>query len=342
MVRVVVNDRRAVRHLADQLEAAGGAGELVQALFRGLARNAEKFRCCAAGEGVEHIVAAGHRERDLCIFLSVDVNGKAVVAVFVADLGRINVCIGRCAEGADAAVDVRDGAHRVRVVVVDNDQTVHRSQLCKLVERVDDVVDVLEEVEVILLDVQDDRNGRREAQEGIGVLAALRNEAALAADAERAADGGQVAADHDRRVHLRLDGHHGHHRGRGSLAVGTGEADDIVVVAHDVAPGLCALHDRDAELVCADDLGVFVVNGGGAHDQGRALDVLRPVLIGDRGAERLKTRGDVGAQAVGAGDRHTLAQQKLCERVHGYAADADEVNSFLIFNIGLDRQGHFP
>ena len=226
--------------------------------------------------------------------------------------------------------------------MVDNDKTVHRRQLCKLVERVDDVVDVLEEVEMILLDVQDDRNGRREAQEGIGVLAALRDEAALAADAERAADGGQVAADHDRRVHLRLDGHHGHHRGRGGLAVGAGEADDIVVVAHDVAPGLCALHDRDAELVCADDLGVFVVNGGGAHDQGRALDVLRPVLIGDRGAERLETRGDVGAQAVGAGDRHTLAQQKLCERVHGYAADADEVNSFLIFNIGLDRQGHFP
>ena len=226
--------------------------------------------------------------------------------------------------------------------MVDNDQTVHRSQLCKLVERVDDVVDVLEEVEMILLDVQDDRNGRREAQEGIGVLAALRNEAALAADAERAADGGQVAADHDRRVHLRLDGHHGHHRGRGGLAVGAGEADDIVVVAHDVAPGLCALHDRDAELVCADDFGVFVVNGGGAHDQGGALDVLRPVLIGDRGAECLETRGDVGAQAVGAGDRHTLAQQKLCERVHGYAADADEVNSFLIFNIGLDRQGHFP
>ena len=99
------------------------------------------------------------------------VDGKAVVAVLVSDLGRVNVCIGRCTKGADAAVDVRDGAHRVRVIMVDNDKTVHRGQLCELVERVDDVVDVLEEVEMILLDVQDDRNGRREAQEGIGVLA---------------------------------------------------------------------------------------------------------------------------------------------------------------------------
>ena len=121
-----------------------------------------------------------------------------------------------------------------------------------------------------------------------------------------------------------------------------GEADNVVVVAHDVTPCLGAFHDRNAQFMCADDLGVFVVNGGGAHDERRALYVLRLVLVGDFCAERLETRGDVGAQTVGTRNRHPLAQQQLAERVHGYAADSDEVNSFLIFNIGLDRQGHFP
>ena len=48
----------------------------------------------------------------------------------------------------------------MRVIAVDDNKAVHRGQLGKLVERVDDIVDILEEVEMILLYIEDNRNGR--------------------------------------------------------------------------------------------------------------------------------------------------------------------------------------
>ena len=118
------------------------------------------------------------------------------------------------------------------------------------------------------------------------------------------------------------------------------QADHVVVVTHQVAPRLGALHHRDAQLVRADDLGVVVVHRRGAHDQRRARNVFRLVFINNLCAQRLKARGDIGFQPVRAGNRHAKAEQKLAERAHRNAADADQMDSFLIFNIGLDRQGH--
>ena len=51
----------------------------------------------------------------------------------------------------------------MRVIAVDDNKAVHRGQLGKLVERVDDIVDILEEVEMILLYIEDNRDGRCKA-----------------------------------------------------------------------------------------------------------------------------------------------------------------------------------
>ena len=342
MVGVVVHHGCTVRHFAHQLEPAGRAGEFVQALFRRGARHAEKLSRRAAGQRVEHIVPAGHRELDPCVFLPLHQHGEAVVAVLVADVLRAHIGVFVQAERADAAVQPVHTAHGVGVVPVDHDQAVHRRQLDERAERVDDVVQVLEKVEVVLLHVEHDRDRRRKAQERIAVFAAFSHKAALAADAQRAADGGQVAADHDRRVKAGLHGHQRHHRGRGGLAVRARETHDVIIVAHQVAPCLGALHHRDAQLVRTDNLGVIIVHSRGAHDERRALDVFRPVLIGDLRTQRFQTRSDVGMQPVRAGYRHAAAEQQLSERIHRHAADADQVDAFLIINIGFDRQRHFP
>ena len=66
------------------------------------------------------------------------------------------------------------------------------------------------------------------------------------------------------------------------------------------------------------------------------------MLVGNLCAQSLQPRGNIRTQTVGAGNRHTAAEQQLAERIHGHTADADQVDAFLIFNVGLNRQSHFP
>ena len=81
----------------------------------------------------------------------------------------------------------------------------------------------------------------------------------------------------------------------------------------------------------ADDLRIVIMHGSGTHDERRTLDVLRLVLVGNLCAQSLQPRGNIRTQTVGAGNRHAAAEQQLTERVHGHAADADQVDAFLIF-----------
>ena len=158
-------------------------------------------------------MTARNGQRHLSVLFPLYHNGKAVVAVLIAHVGRVNVQGCARAEGTNLAVDACHTAHCMRVIAVDDNKAVHRGQLGKLVERVDDIVDILEEVEMIFLYIEDNRNGRCKAQERVAVFAAFSHKTALAADTERTADGRQVAADHNGRVHLRFHGHERHHRG---------------------------------------------------------------------------------------------------------------------------------
>jgi len=117
------------------------------------------------------------------------------------------------------------------------------------------------------------------------------------------------------------------HRGRGGLAVRAGDADRVAVGLHDVAPGLRALEDGDALGPGGGDLGVVVVDGGGADDAVGAADVLGAVADkdGDTVIDELARRN--GGVHVGAGDLHAHAAQHEAERTHGDAADADEVGA---------------
>ena len=81
-------------------------------------------------------------------------------------------------------------AHCMRVIAVDDNKTVHPGSARQTHgTEVDDIVDILEEVEMILLHIEDNRNGRCKAQERVAVFAAFNHKTALAADTERTADG---------------------------------------------------------------------------------------------------------------------------------------------------------
>ena len=92
-----------------------------------------------------------------------------------------------------------------------------------------------------------------------------------------------------------------------------GQTDHVVIIAHEVSPCLGTLHDRNAQLMGADNLRIFVMHSSCAHDERRTLDVLRLVLVGNLCAQSLQPRGNIRTQTVGAGNRHTAAEQQLAK-----------------------------
>ena len=189
---------------------------------------------------------------------------KRIIAALNRDMRRAHVgCLG-LAEGHDLAVHPLYRLHGVRVVRVDHNQAVLGREQAERMERVDDVVKILKK----------SRWSASTLSTTAMVGAKDRKELQYSHDSatkqpwlpmrQGSADGGQIAADHDSRVQRSLHGDECHHRGGGRLAVRARQADDVLVVGHQAAPGLRALHDRDSQFVRADDLGIVVVHGGRA------------------------------------------------------------------------------
>ena len=153
----------------------------------------------------------------------------------------------------------------------------------------------------------------------------------------------QRAADHHRGIRLGRHEDVGGHGGGGSLAVGAGDAQGVAVALHDGAPGLGALVDRDAPGYGPGDLGVAVVNGGGADHRVAALQVLRRVADGhgDAHGTQVLHRGAVGHVRALDGDAHAL--QYLGQGAHADAADARQMDALAGVDIlveVLDRMKH--
>ena len=112
--------------------------------------------------------------------------------------------------------------------------------------------------------------------------------------------------------------------------MGAGNADGVVVPAHQQPPRLPALDNGQAEGARGDDFRVLVKDGGGADDGGGAAHVLFPLAYHDAGAQAFQPVGVNGALAVRALHAGAHMQQKLGERPHGHPADAAEMNGFFI------------
>ena len=335
MVCIVVNDGGTVCHVTGQLETTRGTRELLEACRRFFCVQTEEEAYAAGSQCVEHVVAARNGQIDMGEEFALVHDVKAVIAVTVGDVFRIDVCFRRCAEGNAGAVNALHSLHRVGRIVVDNNRAVFRNQLTETMERMNDVVDVLEEVQMIGIDIQNDSNRRMEAEEGIGVLAGLCDEVIMCADAQGAADGVQIAADHDGRVRAALHADHRQHRSRCRLAVGAGYTDSMLVFQHDFAPSLCALHDRNVQLTSVCDFRIVIVYRSGTDHKVCAVYVFRQMGVCNVCAELGQLVRDSGFGAVRAGYLGTEMQQQLSERRYGHAANTDEVNGLMVFYIGL-------
>ena len=234
------------------------------------------------------------------------------------------------AEGDDLAFDPAQSVHGIGVIAVcDHSAGLGRDALCKQAERVLDVLDILEKVQMIRLDIQDHGDRRIEGKKRVIVLARLHNDRIALADTVAGMQQRKRAADHDGRVLLRR--HHDvcAHGRRRRLAVRAGNAQRVRIAAHQRAPRLRPLKDRDAAAVRLVHLRIVVMHGSRAdHERNIIRDVGGAVTDVDRNAALAQRERIVALAHVRAANVQPRTVQHLCQRRHGHAADTDQQPGF--------------
>ena len=120
-----------------------------------------------------------------------------------------------------------------------------------------------------------------------------------------------------------------------------GDAQGVAVAVHDRAPRLRPLKDRDAARDRAGDLGIIIVDGGGADDKIGIAEIVRRVTDGHGNAQRAQVLHGGGVVHVAALHGESHGMQDLGERAHRHAADAGEVRPLAGYEIGIDIHSVF-
>ena len=333
MVGVVVVDLRAVE-AALMLKSAARAGEAAQAAAHSLAGDAQHISGRGGGQGVEDVVMTGHQQLYMGVESAVHHNVKAGEAVVEGDIVCRAAGGGFDAEGEHLPAQIADRVHRTPVIGVGDDVAALGHQGGELAEGVFHILQVLEKVQMVGLHIEDHGHGGEEAVEGVAVLAGFEDDGLALAHPVAGAQQGQRAADHHGGVGL--GGHEdvGGHRGGGGFAVGTGDAQGVFILAHDGAPGLGPLVDRDAAGNSPGDLGIFVVDGGGADHQVTVAQVFGAVAHIHMDAKAAQTLHRGALAHVRALDGQAHAPQNLRQRAHGHAADTGQMDAHAGLHVG--------
>ena len=158
MVGVIVVNIRAVV-LALELKPAVRTGESGKTVANGRGTAPETNRRRGSRERILHIVDTGNTEAYMREHLFAVYNVKLRLRAVLHDIGGVNICPLVQAEREDIAAKRRESVHGVFVLGVRNDVSVFRHERGELPERRFHILEILEEIEMVRLDVQDDRHG---------------------------------------------------------------------------------------------------------------------------------------------------------------------------------------
>ena len=328
VVRVVVDERHAA-DLAVQLEAPPRARELRGRLRGALEVDARAHRGRERAERVEHVVPAGHAQRERpkphAFQRHVRIESAEVVRAQLlgAPLG---------VRGEAEALDARPGgaagaADLVRRLGVraDEQQAVGPHALREGRESRAQPLLAAVVVEVVRLEVGDDRDLRLVLEERLGVLVGLDHGVHAAAVAGVAAEARRVAAEQHERVEAAVDGHLREQGGAGGLAVAARDGEHEPLgeqPLHHLRPR----EHLHAALARGLQLGVVAGGGGRGDDELGAAEVGGRVAVVDGAARALQTLAVVRAREVGAGHDVPAGEQDLPDGGEVDATRPDEVN----------------
>ena len=298
MVAVVVDDGDAVP-LADLGEAALDAAELGERGADLVVGDFQLMRDGDRGGGVERVVAAGHRQRQVLdvvhgLALAVaEQHREARSAVVVVEIGQPHVGLRIFAVGDDAAVgDAADQALHDRMIGAHHGEAVERHVGDEIDEGLLHGGEGLEVIEVLGVDIGDDGDVGRQLEEGAVGFVGLDHHPVAGAEPRIGAVGvDDAAVDHGRVEPAGIEQRRDHRGGRG-LAVGAGDGD-AGFQPHQLGQHLGAPHHRQALLARGDEFRIVRLDGGGDHHDVGAVEVFG--LVADRDLDALVAQAlDVG------------------------------------------------
>ncbi len=182
-------------------------------------------------------------------------------------------------------------------------------------------------VEVVGLDVSDERDLRVVAEEGAVVLVGLDDDVRAVAGRGVGAEVGDFGADEVGRVAAGRREDVGDEAAGRALAVATGDTDANLAL-HEPRDHLGALDHGDAALAGRDELRIVADRGRGGDDEVGVADVGGRVWADDDArAERLQRVGQGRAAQVGTGDIVAPGEQDAADGGHVHAAYAHEVHA---------------
>ena len=280
VVAVIVDDRDAVP-LAGLGKAALHALERAQARAHHRVGDPHLGGDGDRGQRILHVVVAEHRQEQI-----VDGAGFAggalgddgvefAAALTGPDVDRADIGLRAEAVGDDAPLgQLGDHPLHDRMVDAQHGKAVERDVADKALEPCLQRGEIAVIVEMLGVDVGDDRDRRRQLGEGAVALVGLDHHPVACAEPRVGAVGvDDPAVDHGR-VELRGFEQRADHRGRRGLAVGAGDRDRPFE-AHQLAQHLGAAHHRHAAGAGGDDLGVVGLDRRRDDDDLGGAEVLR-------------------------------------------------------------------
>ncbi|MNZ54994.1 hypothetical protein D3C78_729110 [compost metagenome] len=340
VVAVVVDQHHAAafdRQFAVHLEAAADALEAGQALDDGFVGDAFVGGDGDGGQGVEHVVVAGHVHRHLQRLAVATQHGEVGLHAHLADVDGADVGLVAEAIGHGRALDLWQDLAHYRVVQAHHGQAVERQVVQELDEGFLQLVEVtLVGGHVVGVDVGDHSNHRLQVQEAGVAFVGFGDQVTAGTQLRIGAGSGQAATDDERRVQATGRKYRGQQAGGGGLAMGTGNRHTMAV-AHQLSEHFGTRHHWNTPFKRSGDFRVGRVDGAGHHQYIGIGGVFGTVANEDLGTERLQALGNRRHLEVGAGHFIAQVQQHFGNTAHAHAADTDEVDTM---NTAHLRLGH--
>ena len=165
MMRVIVDHLCSVAG-ALVLETAVGSAEGRKAFVDGVFRQLQFIGQCDGSQCIGNIVESRNHQRVVAAqFAAADAVEGRVIQLIVGNVGSSIVSGSLVFQCVGDNLTAKTFGHVIvfRCIGIDDQHAVGREQTGKLAERVADVVDILEEVEMIRIHVEDDADFREEA-----------------------------------------------------------------------------------------------------------------------------------------------------------------------------------
>ena len=205
------------------------------------------------------------------------ITNHIITAVIICNIAHMNGIVLIQTKGG--VVQTLHSIHGVGIIAIC--QNTVGGNLGKLMERCFNILQIFEVVQMVCLNIQNNRQCRIEIQEGIAILTAFQNDRIAIADTVPRMQQRQITADHNRGITFRFHHDMGHHGSGGGFTVGTGNADCVLIGLHDLSPCLCALKNRNTGSAGSRNLRIIVMCRSRTDDTIRATNVAGFVADGD-------------------------------------------------------------